>query len=70
MQGKEEVKAGERSGKAKGSTQHSKTGGSERTHGGGLRYVWPPPRTLGAAELKARGNVRGGVSPLWAWRDS
>lgn len=70
MQGKEEGRAGERSGKGEGSIQHSKTGGSERTNGGGLRYVWPPPRTLGAAELKAEGNVRGGVSPLWTWRDS
>lgn len=70
MQGKEEGRAWERSEKDEGSTQHSKTGGSERTNAGGLRYVWPPPRTLGAAESKAEGDVRGGVSPLGTCRDS
>lgn len=70
MQGKEEGRAGERSEKGEGSTQHSKTEGSERTNTGGLGYMWPPPRTLDAAESKAEVNVRGGVSPLWTWRDS
>lgn len=40
MQGKEEARAGERSGKGEGSTQHSKSGGSEiRTNTGGLRSM-------------------------------
>lgn len=70
MQGKEEERAGERSGEGEGSTQHSRTEGSGRTNAGGLGYMWPPPKTLDAAESKAEGNVRGGESPLWTWRDS